>query len=159
MDVNVLRYWSRIVNMISVRNQWLIDRAPAREEARSGLSAYICLFQGKVCRQRQNTASTQDNYYNPIFNHGQIQVVWLGTGPKICCGSEIEGGRVWGLHYCPATLFMLSQRFIIQWAMSCELPLLVSVIAIFWPPGSFHTALSSSITRGDSPCSPNSTIS
>lgn len=28
-DAYVLRYWSRIVNMISVRKQWLIDRAPA----------------------------------------------------------------------------------------------------------------------------------
>lgn len=118
--------------MISVRNQWLIDRTLHHDEERGSLSlhtivAYIhtWLCQGKSA----DKDSTQENHYKLVFNNTAVRT-------KDMLRFTDSRGVLYVV--CTATqkpFFMLSHHFIMEWAMSCELPLLVPFIGIVLSPG------------------------
>lgn len=133
MDVNALRYWSRIVNMISVRNQWLIERAPApRWAERRPLcipilhkstcmhaSMYAC--QARVCTQIDNS---EHMITSSLMMKTSRRYDWTQqSGLKIRWGAEIERGCVCGQHCFasaqqPSSWCLTSLLLSEQWAVS-----------------------------------------
>lgn len=73
--------------------------------------------------------STQENLYKLVFNNTAVR-------PKDMLRFRDSRGVLYVV--CTATqkpFFMLSRHFIMEWAMSCELPLLVPLIGIVLSPG------------------------